>query len=139
MNFTASQSSRRFKPCRIKLSEQRNPSPNTIHRAVEAGIDLNSTYQIYITESHIRGQVCPFHLNSSVHISGIDPTTTLAQIFAGIQGRKIWSFSKRPPLEGSYPACAADIIFMTRSGAESLVCQANSTSVYVAGKRARVI
>jgi len=67
----------------------------------------------------------PNALNCGLWLSGLDPMTTVEELFGVIRTGAVYALNITPPQDG-YPTAAASVYFMNHSGAEQFLKQVNS-------------
>jgi hypothetical protein len=94
--------------------------------AQAVGLNRNPKYQGDLTELDIVNATCPPDLNCAIRIENISAHATYFDIFACFKEGKVFSFSKREPIPGRFPNCAARLVFTTRHAAEAFVARGQS-------------
>lgn len=115
-----------FVPSLALLGIPHSDLPTRIRLAYEQGYILNPQYDGELSVSNNSNADCPPHLNCAIRIENISPHASLSEIFATIREGKVFSFSKKPPIENVYPNCAARLVFTTRASAEAFWARGNS-------------
>ena len=119
---------RKFKPARIISNQAANTDQEIQELAESSGIDQNRT-------TRYKGQVTLYDLlnanvddddNHALHLTGIHPDATLANIFSIFTGVKVAAFNRQAPVSRERPNAAANLILMTRATAEALKAQFDS-------------
>ncbi|KAE9363656.1 hypothetical protein N431DRAFT_422586 [Stipitochalara longipes BDJ] len=81
-----------------------------------------------------RGRV-PDSLNCALWLSGLNPSTTVEELFSIIETGAVYALNLTPAQDG-YPTAAASLCFMTKSGAERFLGQVTSSNgIWLRGTR----
>lgn len=128
-----------FQPSRELLGLSHVPSPTRLTKAQAVGMKRNPLYRGDLTELDISNATCPPELNCAVRIENISCHATEAEIFSMVIEGKVFSFSKKDPIPGRFPNCAARLVFTTRAAAEAFVARGQSwEGIVLHGHRLKV-